>query len=136
MIFFSPARIDVGIECCNNRTNSNSSLLVGRNPDFFAMRTTPIPIAGIISRRVNVMVTVVRSPSLEFPGPTKKELLLSSQNSYPSTNVYTIISTMEGSNNVLPPTKLPPSTNIIQGIMASLQAERAQVVCLAYIKWK
>ena len=126
MSLFSPARIDVGIECCNNKTNSNSSLFAGRNPDFFAMRTTPIPMAGITSRRVNVMVTVVRSPSSEFPGPTKKELSLLSRNSYPSTNVYTIISTMEGSNIVLPPTKLAPSTNIIQGIMASLRAERAQ----------
>jgi hypothetical protein len=71
-MLLSPARIDVGIECCSSRTNSNNSLSAGRYPSFFARSTMPIPTAGIISRRVNVIATVVRRPSMEFPGPRDK----------------------------------------------------------------
>ncbi len=32
-----------------------------------------MPTVGIMSKRVNIMATVVRSPSMEFPGPTENK---------------------------------------------------------------
>ena len=64
-----PARIELGIECWSSKTNLNILLPGGRNPNLSAMSTTLMPMGGIKKSRVNVMATVVRSPSCELPAP-------------------------------------------------------------------